>query len=157
MTGSSWLGDAVSLQLRRLDAALGIDHEGRSEWIWAAPAFIFVGTAAGFLVIGQITGMTAAVAAPVGVLIALVMAGISVAYMRPIADEAPGGPPPPQRDDTPLGSPGGPWIVVEHLSAGPRPRGAARGEWVVKDRALVKLAGTDASTASEAPAPGAGR
>jgi hypothetical protein len=56
VTGPSRLGGAVSERLRRLDDALGIDHSGGSEWIWGVPAFIFVATVVGFLVIGQITG-----------------------------------------------------------------------------------------------------
>jgi hypothetical protein len=120
MIGPSRLGGAVSERLRRLDDTLGIDHNGGSEWIWGVPAFIFVATVVGFIVIGQIIGMGAAMAAPIGTVIAVVMAGLAIAYMTPVADDAASGPPPEHHDDTPLGSPGGPWVVVEHLRSGPR-------------------------------------
>jgi hypothetical protein len=118
MTGASEFGHHLSGRLRRLDGRLGIDHSGRSEWIWAVPAAILLATLGGFIVIGQITGMSAIVAAPIGAVIAVVMAGLAVAYMTPVADDAAAGPHPGRGgDDIPLGSPGGPWVVLAHLPA----------------------------------------
>jgi len=139
MTGPSRLGGAVSERLRRLDDTLGIDHNGGSEWIWGVPAFIFVATVVGFIVIGQIIGMGAAMAAPIGTVIAVVMAGLAIAYMTPVADDAASGPPPEHHDDTPLGSPGGPWVVVEHLPS--RPRLDANPTPAPADRELAAIAG----------------
>jgi hypothetical protein len=139
MTAPSRLGGAVSERLRRLDDTLGIDHNGGSEWIWGVPAFIFVATVVGFIVIGQIIGMGAAMAAPIGTVIAVVMAGLAIAYMTPVADDAASGPPPEHHDDTPLGSPGGPWVVVEHLPS--RPRLDANPTPAPADRELAAIAG----------------
>ena len=122
MKGAPRRRNTVSQRLRQLDGILGIDHDGHSEWIWAIPAFILVGTVGGFILIGQITGMGAAVAAPIGTLIALVMAGLAIAYMPPVADDPPSDLPPGGHDDSPvLGSPGGPWVVVAHLTPVPAP------------------------------------
>jgi hypothetical protein len=139
MTAPSRLGGAVSERLRRLDDTLGIDHNGGSEWIWGVPAFIFVATVVGFIVIGQIIGMGAAMAAPIGTVIAVVMAGLAIAYMTPVADDAASGPPPEHHDDTPLGSPRGPWVVVEHLPS--RPRLDANPTPAPADRELAAIAG----------------
>jgi len=139
MTGSSGVGDYVSHRLRRLDARLGIDHNGHSEWVWAVPAFILVATLAGFEVIGQITSAGALVATPVGAVIAVVMAGLAVAYMTPTADDAPGDPPPELGTDTPLGSPGGPWVVMEHLASRPHP--GSEHAPAAPDRELVGASG----------------
>jgi hypothetical protein len=139
MTATSRLGGAVSERLRRLDDTLGIDHNGGSEWIWGVPAFIFVATVVGFIVIGQIIGMGAAMAEPIGTVIAVVMAGLAIAYMTPVADDAASGPPPEHHDDTPLGSPGGPWVVVEHLPS--RPRLDANPTPAPADRELAVIAG----------------
>ncbi len=117
MTGLRPLGRAVSRRLRRLDGVLGIDHAGRSEWFWAIPALVLLGTVGGFLVIGQITTAPLTVSLPNGVVIALVMAGLSVACMSPATDNPPGDGPPGDDGDAPvLGSPGGPWMVVAHLT-----------------------------------------
>jgi hypothetical protein len=117
MKGSRPLGRAVSRRLRRLDGVLGIDHAGRSEWFWAIPALVLLGTVAGFLVIGQITTAPLTVSLPNGVVIALVMAGLSVACMSPADDNPSGDGPPGDGGDAPvLGSPGGPWMLVAHLT-----------------------------------------
>jgi hypothetical protein len=77
---------ALSGRLRRLDRRLGIDHRGRSEWIWAVPLLSFAGTLATVLVLGVLSHVPAILFAPVAVVVAVVIAGQSVAYMTPAAD-----------------------------------------------------------------------
>jgi hypothetical protein len=77
---------AVSGRLRRLDRRLGIDHRGRSEWIWAVPVLSFAGTLAMVLVLGVVSHVPALVSAPIAVVAAVVIAGQSVAYMTPGPD-----------------------------------------------------------------------
>jgi hypothetical protein len=85
------LGDAVSRRLRALDHRLHIDHSGRSEWIWAVPVLGFLGTFALVIVQGAvISDTTPALYTPIALLIAGVIAGLSIAYMRPEADPADG-------------------------------------------------------------------
>ncbi len=113
-------GHALSRGLRRLDAMLGIEPGSRGEWIWAVPTAVLAGTIAGFLIIGQITAAPLVVSLPNGIVIALVMAGLSVACIPTSADRDDDDQPPDDRDDTPvLGSPGGPWVVVAHLAPSP--------------------------------------
>ena len=108
-----------SRRLRALEARLGV--EAATDRFWLAPAVVLVGTILAFLTIGQITSAPLYVSLPNGVVIALVMAGLSVACMSADADEGPRDDPPDDRDDAPvLGSPGGPWTVVAHLG-GPEP------------------------------------
>jgi hypothetical protein len=78
------LSDTASARFRALDRRLGIDHRGRSEWIWAAPVFTFVGTCVLVTIAGAITtGTTPLLYAPIAVLLGLIMAGMSIAYMTP--------------------------------------------------------------------------
>lgn len=85
------LGDAVSARFRALDHRLRIDHSGRSEWIWAVPILGFLGTFALFVVQGAVVSDTTPVLyTPIALLVAGVMAGLSIAYMRPEADSADG-------------------------------------------------------------------
>jgi hypothetical protein len=81
------IGSAVSARFRALDRRLHIDHRGRSEWIWAVPIAGFLVTFALFAVQGSIvSGTTPALWVPVGLLIAGVIGGMSVAYMTPEPD-----------------------------------------------------------------------
>ena len=81
------IGAAVSARFRALDRRLRIDHRGRSEWIWAVPIAGFLATFALFAVQGVVvSGVTPALWVPVGLLIAGVMGGMSVAFMTPEAD-----------------------------------------------------------------------
>jgi hypothetical protein len=133
------IGSAVSRQLRALDRRLGIDHSDRSEWIWAIPLLTFLGTLSLFVVLQRTSGITPVVAAPVGLVCAAVMAGMSVAYMTPVADEVDGDNGPGQDDGVPS-LPGGWWDVL----AGPGP--------LAVERAYVD-AGTVGSSESETVAP----
>ncbi len=103
---------------RALETKLGIDDAG--ERFWLAPAAVLLGTILAFFTIGEITAAPLYVSLPNGVVIALVMAGLTVACMRP-GGECSNPDDPPQDggdDDVPvLGSPGGPWTVVAHLPA----------------------------------------
>src|SRR6267143_768967 len=65
------IGRTVSARFRALDRRLHIDHTGRSEWIWAVPVLSFLGTFA-----------------LIALLIAALIAGMSVAYMTPEAEPA---------------------------------------------------------------------
>lgn len=107
---------------------LGLDDADRSMRIWLIPAAVLVSTILAFFVIGLVTAAPLYVSLPNGVVIAFVMAGLSVACMSPAGydgpsdDEPPGG-----DDDTPvLGSPGGPWMVVAHLGSPPSSDEVAR-------------------------------
>ncbi len=86
-------------RLRRLDRRLGIDHSGRSEWVWAVPALAFVGTLAMLIALDLIGGggivLTLLLGLPLGLICAAVMAGLSIAYMTP-SDEQDDGPGPPR-------------------------------------------------------------
>lgn len=84
-------GAALSARLRRLDRRLHIDHRGRSEWIWAAPLGTLLGTVALICFAGVSSGVGAAMFVPVGVLLGVVMAGMSIAYMTPAPDTEPPG------------------------------------------------------------------
>jgi hypothetical protein len=100
--------------LHALEMKLGIDDAG--ERFWLVPVAVLLGTILAFVTIGQITAAPLYVSLPNGVVIAFVMAGLTVACMRPAADDTPPDDPPDSDDDAPvLGSPGGPWTVVEHL------------------------------------------
>lgn len=113
-------GHALSRCLRRLDTLIGIDPGGRSDRIWAIPAAVMLATVAAFLVIGQITAAPLVVSLPNGIVIALVMAGLSAACIPTSAETGGDDEPPDDRDDTPvLGSPGGPWVLVAHLTPPP--------------------------------------
>lgn len=92
---------AVEGRLRRLDRRLHIDHRGRSEWVWAGPGLTFAGTLALFLVLGVRSGLAALYVVPMGLVLAVVMAGMSVAYMTPEADEGGDDRPPPGHDGSP--------------------------------------------------------
>ncbi|HEY7927280.1 MAG TPA: hypothetical protein VIG86_07665 [Candidatus Dormibacteraeota bacterium] len=106
------LRGVVSGRLQQLDQLLGIDHVGGRFWL--APAVVLVGTMTGFFLIGEVTAAPWYVSLPNGIVIALVMSGLTVACMTPAADASPDDPP--EGDDSPvLGSPGGPWTVVAHL------------------------------------------
>jgi hypothetical protein len=101
---------------------LGIDRAPGSRRFWLVPAAVLVGTVLAFLVIGQVTAAPLYVSLPNGAVIALVMAGLSVACMSPAGGEGPRDDPPDDDHDSPvLGSPGGPWTVVAHLEP-PAPR-----------------------------------
>jgi hypothetical protein len=81
------IGAAVSARFRALDRRLHIDHRGRSEWIWAVPIGGCLLTFALFAVQGTVvSGVTPALWVPVGMLIAGVIGGMSVAYMTPEPD-----------------------------------------------------------------------
>lgn len=89
--GARRAGDAVSARFRALDRCLHIDHAGRSEWIWAVPILGFLGTFALFIVQGAVISDTTPVLyTPVALLVAGVIAGLSIAYMRPEPDPADG-------------------------------------------------------------------
>lgn len=102
------VGDALNRNLRRLDRRLGIDHAGRSEWVWAIPAFSFLATLGIVLYMGVVTEMGIGVAIPVGLIGALFMGGLSVAYMTPVdvderssGDQGPGPDKPPHTPQPP--------------------------------------------------------
>ena len=80
----------LDARLRRLDERLHIDHTGRSEWVWLGPLGTFVGTLALICVAGAQSGVGAAVYAPIGVFVAVMMTGMSIAYMTPAPDVEPG-------------------------------------------------------------------
>jgi hypothetical protein len=82
------IGDALNGGLRRLDSKLGIDHAGRSEWVWAVPGLTFLGTLAMILYMGMRTEMGIGIAIPVGLIGAAFMGGLSVAYMTPVEEGA---------------------------------------------------------------------
>lgn len=81
------IGARVSARFRALDRRLHIDHRGRSEWIWAVPIGGFLLTFALFALQGTVvSGVTPALWVPVGLLIAGVIGGMSIAYMTPEPD-----------------------------------------------------------------------
>ena len=81
------IGPAVSARFRALDRRLHIDHTGRSEWIWAVPICTFLATFALLVVQGAvISGTSPALYTPIALLVAAVIAGMSVAYMTPEAE-----------------------------------------------------------------------
>jgi hypothetical protein len=79
-------GSVLSRRLRDLDRRLRIDHRGQSEWIWAIPLLTFVGTLAMVLVVGALIHAPEPLVAPVALILAALMTGMSVAYMTPEAD-----------------------------------------------------------------------
>jgi len=87
MARGSRLSAAVSRRFRALDRRLHIDHRGRSEWIWAAPIGTLVGTFGLVVAVGVVTaGVSAALYVPIGLILAVLTAGMSVAYMTPEPD-----------------------------------------------------------------------
>jgi hypothetical protein len=112
MPRSLRIGHSISRRLRGLDRRLGIDHSDRSEWIWAVPLLTFLGTLSLFVVLQQTSGITPVVAAPVALVCALVMAGMSVAYMTPVADETDEHDGPGRDDGRVPALPGGWWEVL---------------------------------------------
>lgn len=102
--------------LRALEKMVGLDSAESPARFWLAPAVVLVVTLGGFVLIGEVTAAPLYVSIPNGVVIALVMAGLTVACMIPAGADAPPDDPPADSDDSPvLGSPGGPWTVVAHL------------------------------------------
>jgi hypothetical protein len=99
------LGSGLTGALRRVDARLHIDHRGRSEWIWAVPLLTVLGTFALLLLVGAGSGTPVPLFVPVALIVALVMGGMSVAYMTPEAEDSEPGddrrPPHPVPPDTP--------------------------------------------------------
>jgi hypothetical protein len=84
MSGHSGrVSESVSGRLRRLDRRLGIDHSGKSEWVWAIPALGFVAAVAILVIAGVMSGVWAAEYIPTGVVIGLVISGLLVACMAP--------------------------------------------------------------------------
>lgn len=123
MKRSPGVGAALGRRLRRLDARLGIDHSGRSEWVWAIPALTLLATLGIVLYMGVATDMGVGVAIPVGLIGGLFMAGMSIAYMTPMdeaRDEEPG-PPGPREDEPPAPRDGGPPAWWTSSPAPPRP------------------------------------
>ena len=81
------LSERVSRRFRALDRRLGIDHRGRSEWIWAVPILSFAGSFALVAVVGAVvSGVGPELWVPMGLLIAASTAGMSIAYMTPEPD-----------------------------------------------------------------------
>jgi hypothetical protein len=122
------IGAAIALRLRALDRRLHIDNRGRSEWIWAVPIAGCLATLVLFVLQGAlISGTTPALYVPIGLLVAGVIGGMSVAYMTPEADQ--GGPddggsdPPPPAPEPPPGGWSG-WLRTpdDQLSEEPGPR-----------------------------------
>jgi hypothetical protein len=113
--------------LRALEKMVGLEYAGHPARFWLAPAAVFAVTLGGFILIGEITAAPLYVSIPNGVVIALVMAGLTVACMIPAgADSPPDDDRPGGDDDGPvLGAPGGPWTVVAHLGSR-TPDGAGR-------------------------------
>jgi hypothetical protein len=83
----------LEARLRRLDRRLGIDNAGQSEWVWAVPGGVFLGTLAMFLAFIQIGGgsvaLTLSAGLPLGLICAAVMAAISIGFMHPVEDGEP--------------------------------------------------------------------
>ena len=121
------LREAAGARFASLDRRLGIHRVNSAGFRWLIPGSVLAGTVLAFFVIGQLTAAPLYVSMPNGAVIALVMAGLSVACMSTDAGDAGPEDPPRDDDDTPvIGSPGGPWTVVAHL--GPdTPDGAAPG------------------------------
>ena len=87
MAHGSRLSAAVSRRFRALDRRLHIDHRGRSEWIWAVPIGTLMGTFGLVVAVGAFTaGVSAALYVPIGLILAVLTAGMSVAYMTPEPD-----------------------------------------------------------------------
>ncbi len=87
MQHSHRISEGVARRFRALDRRLHIDHQGRSEWIWAVPIATFAATFALIAVGGAVSsGITPAVSIPIGLIVALATAGMSVAYMTPETD-----------------------------------------------------------------------
>lgn len=102
--------------LHRLDRILGIERDPRGEAFWLIPAAVLAATVLAFLLIGTITAAPLYVSLPNGAIIAMVMAGLTVACMTPSAGDGGHDDHPRGHDDDPvLGSPGGPWQVIAHL------------------------------------------
>jgi hypothetical protein len=70
-------------QLRDLDRRLRIDHPPRGELAWLVPVLMSTGTLAIFVAVGLLFGVGFAVSVPIGVIAAVVIAGMSLAYMTP--------------------------------------------------------------------------
>jgi hypothetical protein len=107
---------AVRRQLLELYSKLSknpTDPSGRTTWL--TPVAVFVSTTLGFITIGEVTSAPLYVSLPNGIIIAFVMAGLSIACMNPGSDPPPDDPPSDGDDSPVLGSPGGPWTVVAHL------------------------------------------
>lgn len=116
MTAARAIGARLSGRLRALDRKRGIDDDRRTARAWLIPVAVLLGTIVAFFTIGEITAAPLYVSLPNGAIIALVMAGLSVACMSPGSPGSPPHDPPEDGDDTPvLGSPGGPWTLVAHL------------------------------------------
>lgn len=73
----------LSLQMRTFDRRVRHHHEEGSDWIWAVPVLSSLGTLAIFVSIGELSGVGFAVSVPIGIIAALVMAGMSIVYMTP--------------------------------------------------------------------------
>jgi hypothetical protein len=81
------IGVAVSARFRAIDRRLHINHRGRSEWIWAVPIIGFLVTFGLFVVQGAVvSGVTPLLYVPIGLIVAGVIGGMSVAYMTPEPD-----------------------------------------------------------------------
>jgi hypothetical protein len=114
---------ALTRLLRRLDARLRIDHRGRSEWVWAGPLLTLAGTVALVVGAGVQSGVTVAMYLPVALVLGVVMTGMSIAYMTPMADAEP--PPDDRRDgDAPVPDGTPPWYrrLHEPTAEEPAPR-----------------------------------
>lgn len=115
--------------LHALEKLVGLD--GAPARFWLTPSAVLIATVAAFVLIGQITAAPLYVSVPNGLVIAFVMAGLTVACMIPGGSDAPRDDPPRGDDDSPvLGSPGGPWMVVAHLGP-PAPDDAEGSEQLV--------------------------
>lgn len=79
----------MSRLFRRLDERLRIDHRGRSEWVWAGPIGTLVGSVALVCAVGVTSGVGPAVYVPIAALVAVMMTGMSIAYMTPMSDDEP--------------------------------------------------------------------
>jgi len=120
---------ATSSRFRALDRRLHIDHAGRSEWIWAVPILTFMGTLALVVVAGAVTsGAPMALYVPIGMIVGLLMAGMSVAYMTPEEDRGEDG-----DGGSPLDRPRPPapldwarWLQRTHAARLPRERSRPR-------------------------------
>jgi ABC-type transport system involved in cytochrome c biogenesis permease subunit len=77
---------SLARRLRRLDRQLHIDHRGRSEWIWLAPALTFLVVLGVTVFVGVISHVPAGLFVPVAVIIAIAITSISIGYMTPDSD-----------------------------------------------------------------------
>jgi hypothetical protein len=73
----------LSLQMRSFDRRVRHHHAEGSDWIWTVPVLSSLGTLAIFMSIAQLSGVGFAVSVPIGIIAALVMAGMSIVYMTP--------------------------------------------------------------------------